>query len=64
MIIRTPTPNKEYLNNYDKIFRKDEAPELEKCLYCGCTVEDPCDSPPPDMCEKAINVTYGDPCKT
>jgi len=37
--------------------------ELEKCPYCGCTLENPCDSPPPDYCEQALNKTYGDPTK-
>jgi hypothetical protein len=37
----------------------DDQPELEKCPFCGATVESPCDEPPPDTCEKALNATYG-----
>lgn len=36
----------------------DDTPELETCPYCGCTVETPCDEPPIDTCEKALNATY------
>ena len=28
--------------------------DLDKCSYCGARVEEPCDEPPPDTCEKAI----------
>ena len=61
--IRTRAPTDAYRNNYDKIFGKEEEPELEKCPYCGIMTADPCDSPPPDICEQAINKLYGDPCK-
>ena len=27
----------------------------EKCPYCGFIVTDPCDSVPPDICEKAAD---------
>lgn len=37
----------------------EETPELERCPFCGARVETPCDEPPPDICEKAINATYG-----
>jgi hypothetical protein len=36
-----------------------EATELEECKFCGAHVETPCEAPPPDICEKAINATYG-----
>lgn len=36
-----------------------ELDEPELCPYCGCTVVNPCDEPPPDTCEKALNATYG-----
>ncbi len=34
-------------------------PDLERCRFCGAEVINPCDAPPPDICEKAINATYG-----
>lgn len=30
----------------------------ERCRYCGAMVESPCDEPPPDTCERALNATY------
>jgi hypothetical protein len=40
-------------------FRLD-APEEppERCPFCGATVVSPCDEPPVDTCEKALNATY------
>lgn len=32
--------------------------DLEKCPYCGFRMEDPCDSPPPDTCGKALDKMY------
>lgn len=37
---------------------EDEQPEIEKCPYCGILSENPCESPPPDYCEQAINAVY------
>lgn len=34
--------------------------EKERCPFCGAMVECPCDEPPPDTCEKALNAAYGD----
>lgn len=34
-----------------------------KCFYCGVTTNNPCDSRPPDVCEQAASIFYGDPCK-
>lgn len=39
----------------------EESDEFERCPFCGALVESPCDEPPPDVCEKAINATYGSP---
>jgi hypothetical protein len=36
----------------------DEAPEKERCPYCGALVDTPCDEPPPDTCEQALAATY------
>lgn len=36
-----------------------EVAELEECKFCGAHVETPCEAPPADICEKAINATYG-----
>jgi hypothetical protein len=36
---------------------------LEECPYCGCMIEDPCEEPPPDYCERALYAVYGDPLK-
>jgi hypothetical protein len=35
--------------------------DLEKCPFCGLLVDTPCDEPPPDICEKALepqNMTF------
>lgn len=32
-----------------------EAPEPERCLYCGALVETPCDELPSGLCEKAMD---------
>lgn len=32
--------------------------DLEKCPFCGARTETPCDEPPPDTCEKALNATF------
>ena len=32
--------------------------EKHRCPYCGLVVEEPCEEPPPDTCEKALNVLY------
>lgn len=37
--------------------------DTERCAFCGATVESPCEYPPVDTCEKALNATYGDPLK-
>jgi hypothetical protein len=37
----------------------DEESEKERCAYCGVLVENPCDEPPADYCEQAINVVHG-----
>lgn len=37
--------------------------DTERCAFCGATVESPCEEPPVDTCEKALNATYGDPLK-
>lgn len=60
-----PTNAINYGTNYDNIFgRKYIAPEaLETCPYCGIKTDNPCDTLPPNICEQAINVTYGDPTK-
>jgi hypothetical protein len=31
---------------------------LEECLFCGLRIADPCESVPPDICEKAITIFY------
>ncbi len=57
-----PTNKVAYDTNYDRIFgRKYTAPEAdyEQCPYCGIRAEEVCDNPPPDMCDKAINVVHG-----
>lgn len=63
-------PTHEYQANYALIFGDKvkeiepiEEEEKEKCPFCGIMSTSPCDSPPPDICEQAINVTYGDPTK-
>lgn len=40
--------------------------EKEKCAFCGCTVESPCESVPAGICSKAMDETHGsDPtCRT
>lgn len=38
-----------------------EPDELGQCAFCGARVENPCDEPPSDTCEKALNATYGSP---
>lgn len=30
------------------------ADDLNTCPYCGARVEEPCDEPPPDTCEKGL----------
>ena len=43
---------------------QDDAPELEKCSYCGITCNSPCDAPPSGPCERACDAMYGaDPTK-
>ncbi len=32
--------------------------EIEQCPFCGCLLPNPCESPPPDICERAINALY------
>lgn len=39
-------------------FYEVEQDEFEQCPFCGCLLEDPCDRPPPDYCDKAIAATY------
>lgn len=40
-------------------YRKEvEVADMEECRFCGCNVESPCDAPPPDTCEKALNAAY------
>lgn len=51
MPTRIPPPSKPPL---DEI----EQDDLERCAFCGCLLENPCDSPPPDICERAINALY------
>ena len=60
-----PTNAINYGTNYDNIFgRKYLAEEAkETCPYCGIRTHNPCDLPPVNICEQAINVTYGDPTK-
>lgn len=62
-----PTNAINYGTNYDNIFGRkyvqQEMPDLEQCPFCGIMTDNPCDTPPPDICEQAINVTYGDPTK-
>lgn len=36
----------------------EEEIELERCAYCGMLLESPCDYPPPDYCEQAINKVF------
>lgn len=40
-----PKPPKEYVVEQD---------ELEVCPFCGYLLEDPCETPPPDYCDKAL----------
>lgn len=57
-----PTNKIAYDTNYDRIFgRKYTAAiiDLEQCPYCGIRTESPCDAPPSDTCEKAINIVHG-----
>lgn len=35
----------------------------ELCIYCGLLVENPCDEPPPDTCEKALGMSIFQPAK-
>jgi hypothetical protein len=72
-----PTNALNYAINFDKIFGNKynknmpeyceycEAPCTgdckETCPYCGILTNNACDSPPPDICDQAINVTYGSP---
>jgi hypothetical protein len=34
------------------------ASEQQRCKFCGCMVPDPCDHPPPDTCERALDAHY------
>lgn len=65
--IMTKVISNTYRDNYGKIFGNKYNSNMdeykEKCPYCGILTDNPCDSPPPDICEQAINVTYGDPTK-
>lgn len=61
---RPITDRRFYLENFDRIFgRKYIAPEAdyEQCPYCGIRAEEICDSPPADICERAITKVYGTP---
>lgn len=63
-----PTNKIAYDTNYERIFgnkyNKNMEDYWEKCPYCGIKAESVCDSPPPDYCEKAINITYGSPAQS
>lgn len=68
--IRSRYPTTEYVANYARIFGPKvkaiepvEDETLYTCMYCGILTADPCDSLPPDVCEKAITSVYGDPTK-
>lgn len=37
---------------------EEELEELEYCPYCGCTLVNPCDRVPYNVCDKAIEHTY------
>lgn len=56
-----PTDKIAYDTNYERIFgRKYTAQEAwETCPYCGIKVENPCDSLPANLCDKAVNIVHG-----
>lgn len=58
-----PTNKIEFDKNYDTIFGRkyvqQEMPDMETCPYCGILTESPCDAPPADYCEQAINEVHG-----
>lgn len=37
-----------------QLSKMDSQDDREPCEYCGIRMDNPCDSPPVDVCEKAI----------
>lgn len=61
-----PTNKIAYDTNYDRIFGNKYNKTMkelywETCPYCGIKAETICDSLPANICEQAINITYGSP---
>ena len=42
----------------EAVGQPDKCGATERCPYCGARVEDPCDGPPADTCEKALAAAY------
>ena len=60
-----PTNLERFEDNHTRIFGKSRLQkqieaDWEKCPFCGFRMEEPCESPPPDMCDKALEKLYNE----